>query len=122
MKVVGSFKSALERQVSEAVRIRRRGGAEVVLNSKTEYNRCHIPRLRVEEEEETSKREAQNIRDLEQIEEELEKEQISWETGKTKARDKERQEIVWRSSDIRERRKGSNKKRVEPTVEVERKG
>ena len=102
--------------------IRRRGGAEVVLNSQTEYNRCHIPRLRVEEEEETSKRKAQDMEEMEQIERELEREQMSWETGKTKDRDKERQEIVWRSSDIRERRKGSNKKRREQTMEPERKG
>ena len=47
MRAVSYHGSALERQVSEAVRIRRRGGAGAVLNSKLEYNRCHIPRLEV---------------------------------------------------------------------------
>ena len=51
--MVSSFhKSALERQVGEAVRIRRRGGQGAVLNSKSEFNRCRIPRLVVEEQDE----------------------------------------------------------------------
>ena len=57
MKVVGgSHSNALVRQVSEAVRIRRRGGETAILNSKAEYNRCHIPRLQVEKEEEQEKK------------------------------------------------------------------
>ena len=51
-KVVSSHRSALSRQIREAVRIRRRGGAGQILNSKGEFNRCHIPRLVVEEEDE----------------------------------------------------------------------
>ena len=46
-RVVSQHRTALARQVSEAVRIGRRGGAGAVLNSKAEYNRCHIPRLRM---------------------------------------------------------------------------
>ena len=38
--------------MSKAVRIRRRGGEGAVLNSKAEFNRCYIPRLRLEEKEE----------------------------------------------------------------------
>ena len=57
LRVVGSYQTALPRQVSEAVRIRRRGGEGSILNSHAEHNRCHIPRLRVEEEEESKKRE-----------------------------------------------------------------
>ena len=49
MKVVGSFKDALSRQLSESVRIDLRGGG--VLNSKTEYSRCRIPRLVVDMDE-----------------------------------------------------------------------
>ena len=49
MKVVGSFRDALSRQLSEAVRIDLRGGG--VLNSKTEYSRCRVPRLVVDMEE-----------------------------------------------------------------------
>ena len=45
-KVMQSFKSALMRQLTEAVLIRRQAGT--VLNSKGVYNRCHLPRLTVE--------------------------------------------------------------------------
>ena len=41
-----SFRSALSRQIFEAVRIRRRGAD--VLNSKGEYNRSQIHRLRID--------------------------------------------------------------------------
>ena len=56
LRVVGSHRSALSRQISEAVRIRRRGGGGNTLNSKSEYNRCHIPRLGVEDKEEEEQR------------------------------------------------------------------
>ena len=42
-KIVNSFKDPLTRQLSEAIRIERRGCN--ILNSKAEYNRCRIPRL-----------------------------------------------------------------------------
>ena len=48
-KVVASFKDALTRQVSEAVRIELRGAG--VLNSKSEYSRCRIPRLTIDQDE-----------------------------------------------------------------------
>ena len=50
-KVVSHHRTALSRQVREAVRIGRRGGAGRILNSRSEFNRCHIPRLIIEEEE-----------------------------------------------------------------------
>ena len=81
MKVIGSFRSALSLQVSEAVRIRRRGGAGSILNSKTEFNRCHIPRLRVEDEEEAKQREEQLLQEREQREVQLDKEQAEWEAS-----------------------------------------
>ena len=49
MRVVEFHRSALSRQTGEAVRIMRRGRAGSVLNSRGEFNRCYIPRLRVEE-------------------------------------------------------------------------
>ena len=49
MKVVQHHRSALSRQVGEAVRIRRRG---LTLNSRGEFNRCSIPRLTLGLEEE----------------------------------------------------------------------
>ena len=57
MRVVSYHRTALNRQVKEAVRIRRRGGASSILNSRAEYNRCHIPRLVLEEEEEQTTKE-----------------------------------------------------------------
>ena len=46
IKIVSSYRDPLTRQVSEAVRIELRGGN--TLNSKTEYNRCRIPRLTID--------------------------------------------------------------------------
>ena len=63
MKVVKSYRSALSRQIGEAVRIRRRGGDGRILNSKAEYSRCRIPRLVVEDLDE-------NEREIEKMEEE----------------------------------------------------
>lgn len=45
-KVIKTFQSALMRQVSEAVRVEKRGK---VLNSKGIYNRCSLPRLTVQQ-------------------------------------------------------------------------
>ena len=50
MKVVGHHSTALSRQVGEAVRIGRRGAGSL-LNSKSEFNRCSIVRLTLEQEE-----------------------------------------------------------------------
>ena len=49
IKVVASFQDALSRQLSEAVRIDLRGSN--VINSKSEYSRCRVPRLRIDKEE-----------------------------------------------------------------------
>ena len=51
MKVKGHYRTALARQVAEAVWIRRRGGEGAILNSKGEFSRSYIPRLQVVEEE-----------------------------------------------------------------------
>ena len=57
LRVVKYHKSALSRQTAEAVRIRRRGGEGAVLNSRAEFNRCFIPRLRLVGEDEITQRE-----------------------------------------------------------------
>ena len=49
-RVAQTFQSALTRQVSEAVMIRRKGDA--VINSKGVYNRCYLPRLTIEQNQE----------------------------------------------------------------------
>ena len=47
-RVLAKFNSALTRQISEAVMIRRREGK--ILNSKGVYNRCKLPRLTLEDQ------------------------------------------------------------------------
>ena len=53
-KIVSSFKDPLTRQLSEAIRIERRGDS--ILNSKAEFNRCRIPRLVIDLEAWKSKK------------------------------------------------------------------
>ena len=48
-KVVQSFQDALSRHIGEAVRIDLRSGN--VLNSKSEYNRCLLPRLTINQDD-----------------------------------------------------------------------
>ena len=45
VKVLGNFRTALTRQITEAIRIRKRGAS--VLNSRGEYDRCRIHRLTI---------------------------------------------------------------------------
>ena len=94
MRVVGSRSTATSRQISEAVRIRRRGGEGRILNSRSEYNRSHIPRLQVEEEELTKKRE-EEMKRLGAIQnKEMDTEQLQWEQGKLQNIKKDRRELV----------------------------
>ena len=65
MGVANYNKTALSRQISIALRIRRRR----VLRSRSEYNRSHIPRLRVENEEEDKEREKDQHEEQEQLNE-----------------------------------------------------
>ena len=47
-KIISTFQDPLSRQLSGAVRIDRRGSQ--ILNSKSEYSRCRVPRLRIDKE------------------------------------------------------------------------
>ena len=49
MKIVSSFSDPLTRQLAEVDRIENRGAD--ILNSKSEFSRCKIPRLRLDMEE-----------------------------------------------------------------------
>ena len=46
MKIISQNKTAFERQITEAVLIRRNMG-EKLLNSRQEYNQCYIPKITV---------------------------------------------------------------------------
>ena len=45
VSAVNYYKSALVRQIGEALHIRRRGGVGSILNSKSEFDRCKIPSM-----------------------------------------------------------------------------
>ena len=45
MKILKQTKTALERQVTESVKIQEEQERHYILNSKSEYNRCSLPRL-----------------------------------------------------------------------------
>ena len=92
MRVVRSYRSALARQVGEAVRIRRRGGEGRILNSKAEYSRCVIPRLTLEriDEEELDKLERD---ELEAKKEQMEAELSEWESIRYYARESKLKEM-----------------------------
>ena len=82
IKPVSFHKTALSRQVSEAVRIRRRGGEGAILNSKAEFSRCYIPRLQVEPDEMKEQREKKEREELELLELEAEEGLKDWEKVK----------------------------------------
>ena len=91
MRVVGYYKSALSRQIGEAVRIGRRGGAGMVLNSKSEFNRCRIPRLIIEEIDEEQIRE-EEVRELRIAMKHLNRCEEEWEQDKNRKREQELKE------------------------------
>ena len=109
MRAVRFYRSALSRQVGEAVRIRRRGGAGNILNSKTEYDRCKIPRLVVQEEDEEQLRKEEE-QEITEINKELDREQNEWGSRKSDERSGESKEIVRNFGGIQER---SNPKKRE---------
>ena len=88
LRVVKYHKSALSRQTAEAVRIRRRGGERAVLNSRAEFNRCFIPRLRLVGEEEITEREQLEEEEGARLREELQAAEENWAKGKSSTRNK----------------------------------
>ena len=70
-RIIRSFQDPLTRQLAEAVRIERSG--EGILNSKSEFNRCRIPRLKINLEEWGIRKEEEKEK-KERVDEELEKE------------------------------------------------
>ena len=88
MRVVDHFRTALSRQVAEAVRIRRRGGAGSILNSKAEFNRCRIPRLVVEEQD-TKLLEEEQLREQKELEDFLDSQMEDWGSREIAVREQE---------------------------------
>ena len=86
MRVVKFHRTALSRQIGEAIRIRRRGGEGAVLNSKGEFNRSFIPGLQLVEEERVKEVEQAEEEDLRQSMVELDARDGYWESTKVKER------------------------------------
>ena len=80
-KIVDTPKSALSRQIGEAVKIRRWGA---ILNAKGEFNRCHITRLTLGADEEQSKT---DVGEGEESENWIQSQGRRWEQRKTKQRE-----------------------------------
>ena len=98
LQPISFHKSALSRQIAEAVRIRRRGGEGAILNSKAEFSRCRIPRLQLEKDEENEELIAKEQERIEQREKEIEQELLTWEKEHVKRKSRELKEGNHRSS------------------------
>ena len=83
-KLVRSFKDPLTRQLSEAVRIELRGTE--ILNSKSEYSRCRVPRLTVDMEGWKSKND-KNANEIFQKDEDLDEQEMVLELLRAEAED-----------------------------------
>ena len=91
MKPVRFFKTALSRQIAEALRIHERG-EDIVLNSKAEYNHSKIGRLTLGEEESGTKN--QEVQDHEDGEEQTRESQESLQTWeRTRTLERRAQEV-----------------------------
>ena len=112
LRTISFHKTALSRQTTEAVRIRRRGGAGNILNSKGEFNRSHIPRLMVEDEENRKTREQIEREHNSKLQDKIEEQFGLWEQERTDRR----------STDIREQldktgRRGKTRKLLHKIME-----
>ena len=107
--LISSFKDALTRQISEAVRIER--GRVEILNSKSEFNRCRIPRLRIDLE-------GWNIMKKKGVEQDGNKEQeISEADTGDKESDRMDEEILNRAEEVGRREETKRKQVDEDKIE-----
>ena len=142
MRVRSTFKSAIERQISEAVAISRaESEGTILMNSKAEYNRCKLPRLNTqtledqikeadtEKEKKLSKeiselRKKKKVRKKENNEENLEKNELLEVCNDILKENSQRwkrrrmEEVKWKEEIEKEeerieRREGEKKKRIE---------
>ena len=93
LRISSFYKTALERQVGEAVRIRRRGGQGAVLNSKAEFDRCRIPRLILEEHDQEQAKKYEEERE-EQLTTALDMEHKTWERSRIRERAEEHKSMM----------------------------
>ena len=96
-RIVETPRNALSRQIGEAVKISRRGGEGAILNAKGEYNRCHITRLTLGEEEDPPGRKQDEGGEGEESTSWILSQGANWESRKTKEReqiDKQKSRIL----------------------------
>ena len=92
-RTVRTFRSALTRQIAEAVRIRRRGTD--VINSKGVYNRCVLPRLVIEQDVKKNQLEQLDQHNREQLPpDDLENEWMRTAARRTRRREQDEDELV----------------------------
>ena len=109
-RMVASFQDSLTRQVAESVRINMREGA--VLNSKTEYSRCKLPRLTVDVEEWMKQRDIM-MRDEQERDRMKMDEMVNTSVDSVDSSEKRKSQIT----DKNDGRRKKKRRRLEPLVE-----
>ena len=104
LKPVRYYKSALSRQIAEAVRIRRRGGEGAILNGKGEFNRCHISRLRLGEPLDEGAAAREEEEEQERSDQMSEEQIMAWESSRSKDKSKEQ---LQKMKLVKQKRKGA---------------
>ena len=107
LKPVKWFRSALSRQLAEAVRIRRRGGEGAILNSRSEYNRCHISRLRLGEPIDEGAAAKEEEEEERRVNEESEELLQNWETDRVDEKAARARRLLGSRSSKVDKRKGA---------------
>ena len=121
MRVIRNYKTPLERQVGEAVAIKEaQEKGYTLMNSKSESNRCIIPRITMDTENETSKR----LREEEEVERENKKKVKLLRKRKAERKDEDLRELcsrMLRENNMRwEKRKKEEVKKKEEDEKRER--
>ena len=119
-KLISSFADPLTRQISEAVRIEQRG--ELILNSKSEFNRCRVPRLKIDMEGWKAGKEREKQEKIRKAKE-AEPSQVGDEIDGTEWHDEDDQiELELSEVETQSRRMDNKRKRMEePKKQEERK-
>ena len=123
IRIVRTCQDALSRQVGESVRIDLRGGN--VLNFKTEYSRCRLPRLTIDREEwKSAKQQEKKVADDEnaKFDGELTEEELNWLTKEegmmaTWNEDSARKEFKRKTADGARGQRSAKRKKLERLVD-----
>ena len=121
IRVVRTCQDALSRQVGESVRIDLRGGN--VLNSRTEYSRCRLPRLTIDKEEWKTAKEKEKKASAEEaatVVDALTEEELAWLTEEESSMatcngEKQREQSMRKTED--QERRGSKRKKLDLIVD-----